>query len=119
MKKIIDRVRDKKKELEHSDAAGKNQRKAFAAILGGIRSPAWRAYMEQFLADDDPGDDPEKIQKLQELRARQLARLLATDGTHNNEFLNEKRAYLAANGGCGQGTRGLFDNQVEGIDNDL
>jgi hypothetical protein len=74
---------------------------ARAAITGGIKSPAWKEYMEQF----DP--TPEQLQ-----------RLLATDGTSDDPGLILRRAYLVANGVCGMPSpdTNILDRFVESID---
>lgn len=104
-KKIIERVLERKAEMtsgpNKATVAKDNQDKAVAAIIGGIKSPAWREYMKQFA---DPSD------------TSQLKRLLATDGTENHAGLNLKRAYLVSEGTCGEGTGHFFGNEVDTID---
>lgn len=104
-KKIIDKVLEKKTVMATTPGtADSNKDLAIAAIIGGIKSPAWRTYMEQFV---DGGDSD------------QLMRLLATDGTDNDKTQREHRAYLLTNATCGETTKGLFDTNVESIDQDL
>ena len=55
------------------------------AIHNGRNSDEWKEYMTLFA---EPGNDA------------QLARLLATDGTENNDGMNRARAYLLADGPC-------------------
>jgi hypothetical protein len=103
-KTIIQIVRDKKPRLKDPTVAQKNETLSQAAVIGGMRSVAWRRYMEQFIDTDFPENDD------------QLMRLLGTDGTDTDPGLNRARAYLVANGTCGQGTQNGFDANVEGID---
>lgn len=106
-KKIITKVLEMKEKLKNDpQAALENQKRSQAAIIGGMRSVAWKKYMEEFVDKDNQHAD-------------QLMRLLATDGTDTNEGLNRARAYLVANGMCGQGTRNLFDENVHTIDTNL
>ncbi len=81
---------------------------AIAAIIGGIDSQAWADYMNQF-------------GELIPFQTGQLERLLATDGTRRNPDLDEKRAYLVANGSCGMTSpdTGNLDFEVETIDAEL
>jgi hypothetical protein len=60
--------------------------------------------MEQFVSEND---------------SEQLMRLLAEDGTSADQALIDNRAYLVANGVCGEGTRDRFDENVRTIDKDL
>lgn len=106
-KKIIEKVRVKKDLIiKDKKAADENQVLSQAAIIGGIQSPAWRNYMLQFCDTEFEHDD-------------QLMRLCATDGTDANLGLNRARAYLVANGMCGEGTRNRFDENVDTIDDQL
>ena len=71
--RIIDMVLAKRQRMiQKPEEAIRNSMLGFAAIHGGKRSPAWRAYMLQFV-DQDPLGKP--------VDERQLARLMATDGT--------------------------------------
>jgi hypothetical protein len=81
---------------------------AVAAIMGGIESTAWETYMEHF-GETIP------------FSAGQLERLCAQDQTENNPTLNEKRAYLIANGTCGMGSPDTvnLDVEVNSIDEGL
>ena len=66
--------------------------KSMKAILGSAAD--WVMYM-----------------KLYATTPEELARLIPTDGTENNEQMNVARAYLAANGMCAPGTGDkLLDN---------
>lgn len=71
------------------------QQKAISAILGG--TVEWIEYVRLFA---DPANPAE------------LARLIPTDGTHNDPVRREARAYLAANGMCGETTTGTLMNNV-------
>jgi hypothetical protein len=109
--KIINLVLKKKEEINQpgepgSAAAAANKRKAIAAVTGGIKSPAWEAYMRQFVSENDE---------------EQLMRLLGTDGTDTSASQNliDNRAYLVSNGVCGEGTRERFDENVKTIDQGL
>lgn len=105
-KKIIEIVRDKKEQIQvNAGEATDNRDKSVAAVLGGINSKAWKTYMEQYVDKSDPVASK-----------NQLMRLLGTDGTAGIEAFDKKRAYLAANGTCGQGTGKNLDNEVDTID---
>lgn len=106
--KIIEQVLAKKAALADSDMAKDNKKLAVAAVTGGIKSPAWKTYMEQFARTDNGQIDPD-----------QLMRLMGTDGTANDVALIECRAYMVGNGVCGEGTRDRFDDLVRSIDRDL
>ena len=104
--KIIDRVMAMKDAINQPGAAGidaaeANTKLAIDAVTGGIKSTAWETYMKQFVSNDDQ---------------EQLNRLLAIDGTDDEQDLIDNRAYLVANGVCGQGTKGRFDENVRSID---
>jgi hypothetical protein len=103
--KIIDRVLKVKDNLKVKANADANQIKAQAAILGGIQSKAWRDYMLQFCTDQNGVTDNS-----------QLARL-----THpnNSDGLERNRAYLVANGMCGDFTKAHFEENVKSIDQNL
>jgi hypothetical protein len=106
--RIIDLVFEKRAEIMQDEAAAiVNSRLAMAAIHGGVRSRAWRAYMLQFVRQSPLGTpiDP-----------RQLARLLATDGTDGNPDLDRHRAYLVANATCGPTTPDFLHVEVNTID---
>ena len=107
MPKIIDKVLAKKALLNTpgptgTAAAADNTRRAIAAVTGGIKSTAWETYMQQFADNQD-----------------QLDRLMAVDGTEDDQALIDNRAYLVSNGVCGEGTRTRFDENVMTIDRDL
>jgi hypothetical protein len=86
MARIIDIVRARRNAIEvNPTEAQRTGDLAIAALLAGIRTSAWQAYMEHF-----PGLD-----------AAQLNRLTAEDGTLGNPELDKRRAYLVANGTCG------------------
>src|ERR1044071_8114548 len=107
-KKIIDLVEAKKAVMtENNAAAGRNSALAVAAMKGGIQSPAWRAYMMQFVEQEVPGIpvDP-----------RQLNRLLGTDETKDLPDMDMKRAYLVGNGVRGDDTPTTFADGVGSID---
>lgn len=103
--KIINLVRDKKEQIKKNpDEAAANQRLAIAAVTGGVGSEAWKTYMRQFVSNNDP---------------EQLRRLFAEDNTAEDQALIDNRAYLVANGVCGEGTKDLFDQNVKTIDRTL
>jgi hypothetical protein len=107
MPKIIDHVLRRKEEILADEAvARENQGMAELAVIGGITSPAWRTYMEQFCDKDDNGV----------ANPQQLMRLIGTDGKPN---LNRNRAYLVANGMCGDFTKAHFEENVQSIDEEL
>ena len=104
-RKIIDLVLDMKDQIIASQTAALDNKKlAIDAVTGGLGSAAWEKYMKQFVSNND---------------ADQLSRLLATDGTVNDQDLIDCRAYLVSNGVCGEGTRQRFDENVKTIDRDL
>jgi len=70
------------------------KQKALKAVSKGQGSPPWEVYMTQFV------DDPTKLNDPNSLSSKQLKRLMGTDGTANDDVMNEKRAYLVADGGC-------------------
>jgi hypothetical protein len=112
-KKIIDHVLVMKAAINQPGAAGlaaakANSDLAIKAVTGGIKHPDWRTYMEQYCRGDDGQVDQE-----------QLDRLLAVDGTDQNQALIDNRAYLVSNGVCGQGTRARFEENVVTIDQGL
>jgi hypothetical protein len=65
------------------------QQKAIAAILKGIGSTEWEAYMRLFVDAERP---------------EQLARLMAADDTKDDKAMNRARAYLVADAPCGTDT---------------
>ena len=68
------------------------------AIMGGAAD--WVAYMEIYAKN--PGE---------------LARLIPSDGTHNDPAKREARAYLVANAICAPGTTtGLIENVFDRLD---
>lgn len=69
----------------HSDTADRLKRKGLDAIMGG--APAWVSYMKEFAGKPE--------------NPTELARLIPTDGTDNQDDMNDARAYLVANGPCG------------------
>ena len=95
---------------KNSSAAGQNVQLAVAAIIGGIRSPAWRSYMMQFIEQNTPGVPVEPAQ---------LERLLGTDGTLGDVVLDRRRAYLIANAVCGSETSLTTTFTVGTIDDTL
>jgi hypothetical protein len=114
-KKIIDKVLDKKTELiadkkEGGPKCGQNALMGIAAINGGIKSAALKAYMMQFVEQNPPGTPVDPAQ---------LARLLATDGTLGDPELDMHRAYMVANAVCNGFTPNNFDFGVETIDHTI
>jgi len=86
MARIIDIVRARRNVCEaNHDEAQRTGDLGVAAILAGIGSAQWHAYMEH----------------LGQFDTAQLARLLAEDGTAGNADLDKKRTYVVANGMCG------------------
>lgn len=84
---------------------------ATRAITEGRYSLAWRQYMSNFVDEED-----------YEISAKQLARLMAEDGTLADERMNRRRAYLLGNAVCGGPSpdgRAMLAFTVDGIDNDL
>lgn len=71
--------------------------RAREAILGG--ADEWKMYVKLFAKT-----------------AQEMARLIPTDGTENDEKMNTARAYLAANGMCAPGTG---DRLLDNVTNDL
>ena len=71
---------------------------AAKAMMEGRLSPSWREYMMQFV-DKEPD-------RGQPFNAKQLARLLATDGTLGDPQMDRRRAYLLGNAVCGGGSTG-------------
>jgi hypothetical protein len=70
------------------------KQKALKAVSKGQGSGPWEVYMKQFVDDEGTLNDPNS------LSSRQLKRLMGTDGTGDDDVMNEKRAYLVADGGC-------------------
>ncbi|HEY6189186.1 MAG TPA: hypothetical protein VIW80_16155 [Pyrinomonadaceae bacterium] len=96
-KRIIDMVREKRDRIEADPVeAGQNAELAVGAIMFGITSNQWETYMSQFVEDSTTP-----------LGKQQLSRLLATDGTFNNQDLNLRRAYMIANAVCGGASTGV------------
>lgn len=109
--RIIEAILAKKGRMLESDVeTGQNQTLAVAAIRGGRLSPEWRAYMMQFLEQKIPGTPVDEAQ---------LKRLLGTDGTLGDPELDQKRAYMLADGPCGPETRDAFGKYVNTIDKGL
>ena len=110
-KRIIEMVRAKKASMKKgSTEATQNAVLASAAIHGGVRSPAWRNYMMQFVEQNPRGTPADP---------KQLERLLATDGTLGDPQMDLHRAYLLGNGPCGSTTTDTFTLGVDTIDLDL
>jgi hypothetical protein len=108
MPKIIDHVLSRKKEInEDAQEARANQQLAELAVIGGITSNAWRVYMRQFCDKDANGV----------VNDVQLRRLTALD--NGNQNFNRNRAYLVANGMCGDFTKAHFEENVQSIDDGL
>ena len=77
-KTILDLAKEKKDKVSTDRAeAGQNVQLAVAAIIGGIKSPAWRSYMMQFVDQNVPGVPVEPAQ-LERLLARCASGELAT-----------------------------------------
>jgi len=98
---ISDNIQEKAEAIQNEIAANPNgpfpiaaevQDKATKAILGGISE--WVNYMQLFAKS-----------------TADLARLIPTDGT-NDAVRQTARAYLAANGMCGDTTTGNLKNNV-------
>lgn len=71
---------------------------AISAVLGGVED--YIVYMKRF--SQTPG---------------QIARLIPTDGTHNDQDKREARAYLVSNGVCAPATAtGLINNVLDRLD---
>lgn len=110
-KTIIEMAHQKRAAIsKDASAAGQNVQLAVAAIIGGIRSPAWRSYMMQFIEQNTPGVPVEPAQ---------LERLLATDGTMGDVVLDRRRAYLIANAVCGSETKLTTTFTIGTIDDTL
>jgi len=110
-RRIIDMVLEKRnKMIADPTEAIRNGVLAVAAIHGGVRSAAWRAYMMQFVDQDPLGTPVDK---------RQLDRLLATDGTEGNPDMDRHRAYLMGNGPCGPDTPTTFHDTINTIDDSI
>jgi len=86
MPRIIDIVRTKRNEIEgNPDAAEAIGELSVAALLGGMGSDPWNAYIDQ-LGPFNPA---------------QLARLRAEDNTVGDPEMDKKRVYVVANAMCG------------------
>ena len=110
-KRIVEMAHTKKDAIRKDRSqAGQNAQLAVAAIIGGIKSPAWRSYMMQFIEQNTPGVPVEPAQ---------LERLLATDGTMGDVVLDRRRAYLVANAVCGSETKFTTTFTIETIDDTL
>lgn len=70
------------------------KQKALKAVNKGQGSDPWREYMIQFIDNVNDLGNPDS------LSSRQLKRLMGKDETENDDVMNEKRAYLVADGGC-------------------
>lgn len=96
-KRIIDKVREKRDEIEADGIqAEANAKLAIAALLAGIGSPEWSTYMSQFV------EDPESS-----LGVQQLGRLLAPANELDDD-LNRRRAYMVSNAICGAASTGTM-----------
>jgi hypothetical protein len=94
---VINKILDERDLTGESPTADLVKERALAAIIVGQGNPGaaqitpeWRLYMELF------ADEP--------INPIHLARLLPTDGTHNNAAMQKERAYLLGNGVCGATT---------------
>ena len=95
--KIIEKLKAKGVQVAASNAVAEAlQASATRAILDGINSRAWEAYMRNFT--DDPAE---------------LARLCGEDGTTDIAYLQVSRAYIARNGLCGVATGTTMDDKVD------
>ena len=111
MARIIDIVRTRRNVIEGNPTEAEiTGNLAVAALNAGIGPPGnptqeWRDYMNHF-----PG-----------LNELQLQRLLALDGTANDNNLKRKRAYLVANAVCGVNSpdTGMLALRVNTIDDQL
>lgn len=74
---------------------------SIAAILGGLGSPAWKTYMENFVDTDGPD------------RPKQLERLMGEDSAGSDPYMQKAIAYLVSNGSCGSPTRTKLTLQLE------
>ena len=109
-KSIYEMALDKSKKIRSSAGAAEGARNAalaIAAINGGIKSPAWRSYMMQFVEQKAPG---------QPVDPAQLERLLGTDGSLGVPDVDRQRAYLVSNAVCGPSTEFTHTIGVFGID---
>jgi len=110
-KTIFDLADEKRIKIgKDKSEAGQNAQLAVAAIIGGIKSPAWRSYMMQFIDQNVPGVPVDPAQ---------LDRLLAQDGTMGDVMLDRRRAYLVANAVCGSETKFTTTFTIETIDDTL
>lgn len=110
-KTIIEMAHSKRATIsKYASEAGQNAQLAVAAIIGGIKSPAWRSYMMQFIEQNTPGVPVEPAQ---------LERLMAQDGTMGDVVLDRRRAYLVANAVCGSETSLTTTFTVNTIDDTL
>ena len=110
-KKIIDMVHLKSQSMQKDNGeAERNALLAAAAIKGGMGSPAWRAYMIQFVEQEFPGSPADP---------RQLNRLMGIDESRDLPDMDRKRAYLVGNGPCGETTPTIFPANVDSIDDGL
>jgi hypothetical protein len=109
--KIIDLVHAKTLSMQENLAeAGVNGTLAIAAIKAGLGSPAWRAYMKQFVEQSPPGTIVDQ---------RQLDRLMGTDETKDDPDMDRKRAYLVGNGLCMDFTPTGLPSGVQSIDDGI
>ena len=106
MPRIIDIVRARRDAIKGDpDEAKRTGDLGVAAILSGIGTPEWEAYMRHF-----PG-----------LTDVQINRLLAEDNTAGDPEIDTKRAYVVANGMCGINSPNTvtLDFRVNTIDDNL
>ena len=95
-------------------AREKLKNNALKAVKEGQGSGPWQLYMTQFV------DDATKLNDPASLSSRQLKRLMGTDGTDGDDEMNQRRAYLVADGGCTSQTIFHFGrNASETLDQDL
>lgn len=113
-------LRVKRTILNEIDTANQDERlnlkqKALQAVKEGQGSDPWKEYMKQFVDDAKALNDPNS------LSSKQLKRLMGTDATANDDAMNERRAYLVADGGCTSQTifhfgRNASDTLDQGLD---
>jgi len=71
---------------------------AIDAILSGVSSPQWTAYMQVIVGADSP---------------KQLARLTFKDSHHDDPWLKRSNVYIVSNAVCGTGTTTHTGDRVD------
>ena len=84
---------------ENIDLGNELQQKAIAAIMAGIGTSEWRAYVQLFAKSSE-----------------QLARLMGDDRAQTDYMMDVARTYLIGNGVCGAIT---VDRLLYGVDDKL